>query len=272
LIQRVGQIGLGDMGMNIAKRILKGGFALTVFDMRREPIDTLKKLGASEAPSCKEVARASDVVISIVRNEDQTEQVLRGPNGLLSGMSRGSTYIIMSTLTPAYCQKIAAECASMGVSYLDCAVSRNTGDMGDVFLSIMVGGNEAVLERCRPLVESIGKQIFHMGGPGMGEVGKLVNTSAANNNLWAARESLALGVKAGVSEEKLMQMLKVSAGGSRVLEKFDFYKGRWDRVVGGPTSNRYKDLKFALDLADSLGVEMPLTQESIKLVRGPSHE
>jgi len=120
---KVGFIGLGDMGKGMAKNLLAKGFDLTVYDIRQEPVDELKQLGARQAQNPKELAAATEVVFSMVRDYAQTQDVMWGKDGVLDGISHGSTIIITSSVSPSLCQRLAKEASKKGVGVLDSPVS-----------------------------------------------------------------------------------------------------------------------------------------------------
>lgn len=266
MVERVGFIGLGDIGLPMAKCLVKRGFQVTVCGhVRRQPVEEMKREGAAEAASPREVARASEVFISMVVDEAQTEEVLRGAQGALGGLSSGSVLVLMSTVSPAYCQRVAADCAQRGIGFLDAPVSGGSRGAEAGKLSVMVGGEEAVLERCRPVIEAMGNKIFHFGGVGMGEVAKLVNNTMSMVNFFVACEVLTLGIRAGIPMERLFPMLRVSSGNSVAIQSWDHLAWiRNQERTGARPDLMHKDLGLALELALGLGVEMPIIRTAMK--------
>jgi 2-hydroxy-3-oxopropionate reductase len=261
--KRVGFIGLGDMGRPMARNLLKKGFPVTVCaHVNRAPIEELKALGAAEVKSPGEVAAASDVVLSAVRDEPQTDRVMYGESGVLQGIGKGATIIIHSTITPQYCQKLAAAAREKGVSVLDAPVSGAKAAAEAGALTFMIGGEQAVVEECRPLFEAMGKNIFHLGAVGMGEVMKLVNNLVLFGNMAVASESVGMGLKAGVKLDRILDVLKASTGNSWVIGNWETstrLKRDWEqRGMAGTWGMIHKDLETALKTARSVGAFLPI--------------
>src|SRR5215475_2368131 len=210
--KKIGFIGLGNMGEPMATNIAKVGFDLTVYDIRPEPLRALEKLGAKVARSPQEVGERCDIIETIVVNDAQVEEVLLGKDGggVLAGAHPGSIMVIHSTIHPKTCQRIAALAKDKNVGVLDAAVSGAEAGARAGTLSLMVGGDAALLEICRPVFNVIGKNIFHMGDVGMGEVAKLANNLMAIVNMQSTREGLRLARLAGIDEQKMLEVVKAS--------------------------------------------------------------
>ena len=172
---KVGFIGLGNMGIRMAKSLAREGFSLTVYDLRQEPIEEMKALGAAGASSSREVAEASDVVISMVWDIPQTEEVIFGKDGVWKGIKKGTTIIISSSIGPEYCRKLYARAKERGVRVIDCCVTGRDPLNGNRPMTLMIGGDEDIVKQCWPVFEALGKNIFYLGGIGTGQAYKLVN-------------------------------------------------------------------------------------------------
>jgi 3-hydroxyisobutyrate dehydrogenase-like beta-hydroxyacid dehydrogenase len=258
--KRVGFVGLGHMGKPMAKRLVSQGFDVTVYDIRKEPMCELEKHGAKPARSLEEVSKASDIVITMVLDDVQTEKVVLDKGGILEGMPSGATIIIMSTISPLTCQKIAQEAEQKGVSVLDAPVSGSVVGAEAGTLSIVVGGTQKTLEDCRPILEALGKNLFHLGDVGMGLVAKLVNNLMLNIHMLAAFEGLVLGVRAGIKVENLLAVIKSGTGNCWTIQN-------WDGVVAQVEAMQAKripdimrkDTWLALSVAKDLGLQLPVT-------------
>ena len=169
---RVGFIGLGNMGILMARKLVKNGEALTVYDLRKEVVSEMVSLGAAGAKSSLEVAANSDVIFSMVRDEPQNDEVIFGPDGVWQGIKEGSTLIISSTISPGYCRNLYARGKEKGVYVIDAPVSAETRNFTpgqeSVVLTLMIGGDEEAVTRCMPVFKALGKNIFHLGGIGAG--------------------------------------------------------------------------------------------------------
>ena len=148
--KRIGVIGLGDMGLPMARRLLQHDFTVvSCANRRREAIDSLAKEGRVEKPDPRSVAADVEILLTIVVDDRQTDTVVRGPQGALSALRPSSLVAIMSTVSPGYCQGLAAEAASFGVTVLDCPVTGGNIAAAKGTLGLLVGGDTAALNRCR---------------------------------------------------------------------------------------------------------------------------
>ncbi|MBA7703404.1 2-hydroxy-3-oxopropionate reductase [subsurface metagenome] len=263
---RVGFIGLGDIGLPMAKSLAKKGLPLTIYARRKEVVEEMKSLGATAASSCREVAAASDVLISVVRDIPQTEEVIFGKDGVWEGIKEGATIVISSTISSEYCQKLYARAKERGVQVIDAGLSKSGPTNEEGGFTLMVGGDEDAVKRCWPVFEAMAKHIFHLGGIGMGQAYKLVNQLAGISNGIITRECLNLGLKAGLDLQKMLDVIRVSTGNSWRLESLDYMmKARKLRPAAkGPAAKAprrdlgTKDRDLAIKLAEKVGANIPL--------------
>lgn len=257
-VMKVGFIGLGDIGLPMAKRIVTGGFETTVCGhVRRAPIEEMKKLGAHEAKTPKEVAQASDATIIMVQNDKQAEEVIFGPTGLLEGVKKGDGIVLMGTFSPAFCRKVAESANPKGVDVFDAPVvgARMGAEAGT--LGISVGGDKDALEKYRHVLERLGK-ITYCGHLGMGQIVKLVNNMAAIINARVAYEAIAWGIRNGATEELLVTHMKNGSGGSFVVQNWGWLKSM---MTDPPPPTYYvgaKDLSYALAISHEIGQPCPI--------------
>jgi 3-hydroxyisobutyrate dehydrogenase-like beta-hydroxyacid dehydrogenase len=258
---KVGFIGLGAMGLPMAKRVAGAGHeTFTVSRPRRAPVDDLAALGARALATPADVARASDVVITILPADRELRDVVLGEHGLQRGFSRGKVLIDMTTATALAMQETAEAIAGVGGEVLDAPVSGGTPAAAQGTLTIMVGGDAALLDRCRPLLEVMGTQIVHVGGVGQGKVVKMVNQTMAAAHLLILGEAFALGVRCGADPETLYDVVKTSSGYSRMMDlrlPGFLLEGRFE--PGFRLDLMKKDVNLALDSARSLNVPMLFT-------------
>jgi 2-hydroxy-3-oxopropionate reductase len=257
--ERVGFIGLGIMGVPMARNLLRAGYQLVVQSRSPEPVDQLVTEGAAPATTAREVAERTDVVVTMLPDTPDVEAVIAGTDGVLTGSRPGMLIIDMSTISPVAAQRLAEEAGRRGVAMLDAPVSG--GDKGAIAgtLSIMVGGEEGAFERGRPLFETMGKTIVHCGPTGAGQTVKACNQVVVALTIEAVSEALVLGSRAGVRPEIILQVLGGGLAQSRVMEmrgptmiqrKFEpGFKARLHR----------KDLNIALQAARQYGVSLPVT-------------
>ncbi|HEY7163120.1 MAG TPA: NAD(P)-dependent oxidoreductase [Candidatus Binatia bacterium] len=271
---KIGLIGLGTMGKPIAANIAKAGFDLTVCDLREDPCRELAALGAKVAASPRQIAESCDIIEVVVVDDEQTEQVVTGDHGLIHGARSGSIVAIHSTILPATVKKLANLCAPGGTSVIDAPVSGGQQGAQDRQLCYMIGGNPAVLERCREVFATSAKDIFHLGALGAGATAKMLIQIVVCLNMVAAHECELLCDKTGLDFEMLQKVLHVSAGQSFVL---DHWRGRFKKDEDPESVRLHREEVFAkslgpsLELARDLGVSLPgaaLAQELMKGILG----
>src|SRR2546425_12995542 len=170
--ERIGFIGLGIMGKPMARNLLKSGHPLIVHSRSRAPVDELVGAGAADGKSPRGVAQQSDIVITMLADSPDVQQVVLGRDGVLEGIRPGSVLVDMSTISPLVTQEIANAVTAKGAQMLDAPVSGGEKGAIEATLSIMVGGPEPVFTRVRPVFETLGKNIVHIGGGGGGQGGK----------------------------------------------------------------------------------------------------
>ena len=255
----IGFIGIGQMGRHMANRIWMAGFTPRVYDINKEAAAPMLKKGAKWSASPMAVARACRIVISSLPTPKDIEQVVYGENGLMKGWQSGDVYIDMSTNSPTLIKRIAVDAAKMGVSVLDAPVSGGTRGAENGTLTIMVGGDSAALEKVRPVLEAMGHKIFPVGPVGCGNTAKLVNNliSLACNS--ASAEGFALGAKAGINPETLLEIIKVSTGNNWCLQQYPNTTFKDNFEPGFKLSLAFKDINLALDLAKENGVPVPVS-------------
>lgn len=269
---KIGFIGLGNMGSIMAKKLLENGLPLTVYDLRKEAIDEMVKLGARAAGSPREVAEKSNVIISVVRDIPQTEEVLFGKDGVWEGIQPGTTVILSSSLSPEYCREVYEKGKAKEVQIIDSPVSTEdrsfTPGKEFAILTLMIGGDDDAIERCMPVFTAMAKNVIPQGGSGTGQACKLVNNLAMYANGIVARECVNLGLKAGLDLEKMKKAMSLSTGNSRALMGI----GRLSpfpppvrtpaEMAGGkpPEDLGSKDKRLALEMADIVGARTPVVR------------
>ncbi len=255
---RIGFIGLGTMGAPMARRLLEAGFEVSVHNRTREREEALEALGAQRAATPRECARDRELVITMVSDTPDVQAVVLGEDGVVESMERGGVLVDMSTISPATTRLIAAALADHGVAMLDAPVSGGSEGANNGTLSIMVGGEEAALERARPALEVLGRTITHVGGPGSGQVAKAVNQVIIAGTYAAIAEGLALAMAAGVDVEAVHQAVSGGAAGSWGLTHRGPNMIHHHYPLGFRTRLHRKDLGIALDAARELGVAIPV--------------
>lgn len=256
---RVGFIGLGMMGKNAAANLLRKGFALTVFDLRAEAVAGLVAKGATAAPSAAGVLAASDVVVSMVFGPAEVAQVVRGPDGLLSGAPQGKIWIDMTTSSPFLMRELAAEFEAAGGHAVDAPVtgSVDAAIRGD--MPMFVGGDDAIIERVRPVIEAMG-ELRKVGAYGNGYVAKLVNNQLWKIHAAAIGEAMVTAKLAGLDPLTWWNVMKGGAADSFVLSHDvpSIFAGHYDPSF--PIALCLKDLSLIKELMDRVGTTNTLTE------------
>jgi len=271
----VGVVGLGLMGMPMARNLLQAGFQLTVWNRTRTKAEALTKQGATQAGSPKELAAKCDVVITMVSDPPALEEVLWGTRGVLEGLKKNAILVDSSTVSPALARKVAAACAERSADFLDAPVTGGTWGAEKGELVFMVGGRKDVLERVQPVLGAMGKKIFHLGGHGAGQTIKLAMNMILALQVDALAEALALVQGAGLEGQKLIEVLQSSMARAAVLDVKApmILEGKY--APSFPLRLMHKDLGLALELANQLGVSLPATaaaREIYNAVKGATRE
>jgi 2-hydroxy-3-oxopropionate reductase len=257
--ETIGFIGLGIMGRPMAKNLCKAGFPLIVHNRSRAAVEDLVQSGAKAAPSPREVAAQSDVLITVLPNSPDVEAVALGKDGVIEGARPGLVYIDMSTISPIVSQKVGQALAQRGVRMLDAPVSGGEKGAIDGALSIMVGGEASVFEDVRPIFQAMGKTITLLGPLGFGGFTKLANQIIVALNLTALGEALTLARKAGLDRELTLKALAGGLAGSRCLDQKtpNYVSGTYN--PGFKIDLHFKDLGLIMESARALGVPLPTT-------------
>ncbi|MBE3575306.1 MAG: 2-hydroxy-3-oxopropionate reductase [Firmicutes bacterium] len=258
-IEAIGFIGLGVMGRPMARNLLKAGYPLVVYDHHPEHIQELVGAGAQGASSAAEVGSRASVIITMLPNSPQVREALLGPDGVAQKALPGAVVVDMSSIAPAAARQIAAELESKGIHYLDAPVSGGDTGAAAGTLSIMVGGDRALLERLRPVLEHLGRSIVWLGPVGSGSMAKLANQIIVAVNIAAVAEAFTLAAKAGLPADVLFQAIRGGLAGSAVLEAKipQILEGRFQ--PGFKVDLHSKDLANVLETGRELQVPLPLT-------------
>jgi 3-hydroxyisobutyrate dehydrogenase-like beta-hydroxyacid dehydrogenase len=252
----VGFIGLGVMGGPMALNILKGGHALTVFDLNAEAVKRLTDAGAKAAASPKEVGAASEVVVTMLPEPKHVEQVVLGADGVAQGMKPGGVVIDMSTIDPISSQKIAAGLKQRGIDMVDSPVGKTSEHAVTGTLTLMVGGETAVIEKVKPVLDCMGNETYLCGGVGMGHAMKTVNNLLATTIMAANTEALAIGVKSGLTLELMMEVMKTTmANNAQLYVAMPKKAFKGDDAPGFMVKLACKDVRQAVELARAQGFD-----------------
>jgi 3-hydroxyisobutyrate dehydrogenase-like beta-hydroxyacid dehydrogenase len=259
----IGFIGMGHMGSHMAPRLIQAGYQLTIYDRTKEKAQAI--VGASVAETPKEAASRSEVLISIVTDDSALDEVMFGPDGVLAGMHAGSVIIDMSTVSPRASRRLFQAARAQGVAMIDAAVSGSVPQVEQGNLVIFAGGEQETYERCKPILGILGQSSFYMGSSGMGTTMKMVVNTLLGLGMQALAEAIALGEKAGLEKDVLLDVL----GQTAVLTAGQ--KAKLDNVRHEqyPTqfalSLQHKDLRLIMNEADEVSVPMPATAVALQM-------
>jgi 3-hydroxyisobutyrate dehydrogenase-like beta-hydroxyacid dehydrogenase len=257
----VGFIGLGAMGLPMAKRVLGASYKVyTTFHRRREPAEELRTMGAAILATPAEVAAAADVVITILPADLELKDVVFGVTGILGAMTNGKVLIEMTSGTALAMQEIAAAVGSKGGSVLDAPVSGGTPAAEQGTLTIMVGGDQPLLERFRPLLQAMGTRIVRVGEVGQGKIVKIVNQMMAAIHLLTIGEAFAFGIKNGADTDVLYEVIKSSSGYSKMMDlRLPGFLLEGSFEPGFKLDLMKKDVNLALESAKASSTPLLLT-------------
>lgn len=262
--ERIGFIGVGAMGRPMAKNLLKAGYPLTVYDLNPEPIKELVACGAKAANSSAQAARDVEVIITMLPACDEVKAAVLGAGGVLEGANEGTLLIDMSSIAPHTSKLVASQAAKVGVKFLDAPVSGGVTAAEEGTLTIIVGGDRALLDEHMDLMQAMGKTIYHVGDVGMGETVKMINQVLAGINMLAIAEAFVLGTKLGADPETIYKVIRVSAGNSFLIDARvpDYVlKGDFSRP-GFALDLMLKDLGLAIESAKINKIPLFLTGQA----------
>jgi len=273
-MNKIAFIGLGHMGLPMAKNLLKAGFNLSVFDLLQAAVEDLAKDGAQAASSAVDAVQGADVVVSMLPASRHVEGLYLGDNGLLAALKPGSLVLECSTIAPESARKVHQAAQARGIELLDAPVSGGTAGAAAGTLTFMIGGAASTLEKARTIFEAMGKNIFHAGPDGAGQVAKVCNNQVLAVQMIATAEAMAMGVANGLEPAVLAEIMRQSSGGNWTLEKYNPWPGVMENA---PASKGYsggfmaelmtKDLGLAQEAAQASGSSTPMGALALQLYR-----
>lgn len=256
----IGFIGVGLMGHGMAKNLVTKGYPLVVMGHRnRQPVDSLKALGAREAATPRELAAQCDIVHLCVTGSPQVEAVMRGPDGILAGGRAGLTVIDCSTSNPVSTLQLAAEASARGITFVDAPLSRTPKEAEAGTLDTMVGADDATFARIEPVLRCWAGNVVHLGPVGLGHKMKLINNFVAMGYAALFAEALAIARKAGLSIEQFHAVI----GSGRMRSPFYDTFMQWS-LHGDPEAhkftiaNAHKDMRYLASMAGEVGAINPI--------------
>lgn len=248
---RVGFIGLGSQGGPMARRIIDGGCETTLWARREASLEPYTDTAAKTAGSPAELAAASDLVCLCVVGDDDVREVLYGPTGVFAGLASGGIVAIHSTVHPDTCREVAESAAKHGISVIDAPVSGGSPAAEAGTLLVMAGGEEEVVERCKPVFATYADPIVYLGPLGSGQVAKILNNLLFTANLGSAISTLELGESLGVPRDRLCEVLNGGSAISKALSSIAAFGGTLEALAPIAGGLLQKDVRHAASLAAS---------------------
>ncbi len=272
-MQRIGLIGLGLMGRQLARRLVLAGFPLKVWNRSRPKAEEMLAAGALWSDSPADLARQVDVVITIVTDSAASEAVICGPGGVLEGALPDLVLIDMASIAPEMSRAIAARAKAKGVTMLDAPVTGNPKVASEGKLGIMVGGPKETFTACLPIFETMGVKIIHVGeANGLGTTLKLINNLVMGVAIEAVAEALVLASKAGIDPQKVVEITSVGGARTGAMETRGGRMIHHDFSPHFSANNMYKDLFQAMKLADEVGAFLPAAGVSLEMLRAVKNQ
>ncbi len=273
-MKRIGMIGVGLMGHGIASNLLKHGHALTVLDHPgNQPLDSLRAAGALVAPHAAEVAAGADVVILVLTGSPAVEAVLTGDGGVLQGLRAGAVVVDCSTAIPASTLRMAQAVSTAGGRFLDAPMTRTPKEAAEGRLNLLVGGNAALLDECRPLLACFAENISHVGPVGAGHGMKLLHNFVSLGMVSLLAEAAACAQRSGVAAEAFVDVLAKGGGGGVALERLKPYLLQHDPTgLRFSIANACKDLAYYTTMAHDAGAHQAIADAVLSTLQRAAPE
>ena len=266
--RRIAFLGLGTMGAAMAANLARGGFQVAAWNRTPGRAPELAKLGVETAANPAEASADAEVVVICVSNTPDVEAILFGQDGVVGGARAGTLIIDCSTIAPSGSWDFAARLKEHGLSMVDAPVSGGSEGAKNATLTIFVGGEQADVERARPVLEALGRTITHVGPIGAGQAVKAVNQVILAGTYLGVAEGIVLAIKAGLDVQQVVEALGGGAAQSWVLANRSGRMIDDDYPLGFKVALHRKDLGIALDLAAQLGAVLPVTALAAQLETG----
>ena len=257
--ESIGFIGLGIMGLPMARNLLKAGYPVVAYNRTSSRTEELATDGATTAASPKEVSEQASVIITMVTDSPDVEEVVLGQDGVIEGIQRNAVLIDMSTISPSVTRAIAERVEEKGGRMLDAPVSGGSWGAIEGTLSIMVGGEKSVFDRCLPVFQAMGRNIVHTGPNGMGQTTKLVNQILVAGTMNAVAEAMVFAASSGADLETTIEAVKGGAAGSWQLQNLGPRLIKGDFAPGFMVRLQQKDLRLILEGAREMRLTLPAT-------------
>lgn len=264
-MKKIGFIGLGVMGMGMAANLLRKGFEVVVYNRTPGKAESLLALGASELESPADVARAAQIVITMISNDAAIREVYFGENGIFAGARAGITLIDSSTISPTLAKELAAAADTIGSVFLDAPVTGSKPAAEGGTLVFMAGGDAGKIEEVQDVLLAMGRKVISMGPSGSGSIAKLAHNTIVGINVVALAEGMAIAASGGIDGSSFVELVQSGGAASRAAEMKGpkLLEGNYD--VQFSLELMLKDLRLSSALSDSLHVPTPLLEATKSL-------
>jgi 3-hydroxyisobutyrate dehydrogenase-like beta-hydroxyacid dehydrogenase len=263
----LGFVGIGRMGVRMAKRLVDAGYPLSVFDMNANACAPLVERGAKLLSSHADVARNTDFIMTCLPGPEEVESVMEGPQGIIANARKGALLVEMSTIGPALSRSLAAKARAAGLSYIDAPISNGVGPAETGELTIMIGGDKADYDRAVPVLKHLGNRLYHLGPIGTGNFAKIANQIIYLSYVASFCEITRVGRELGVDVPQMVDVMRNSVAGRPMMTSWEKRLENGDRVAGFQISRILKDLGLGADIASEFGVDIPVLEEVIRTYR-----
>ena len=269
---RIGFVGLGHMGLPMAKNLVKAGHTVIGFDLQQAPLDELKASGGLVAAQVLDVARSADVVITMLQTGQQVKQVAQGASGLFAKMQKGALFIDCSTIDVNSARELHLEADENGILALDAPVSGGVAGATAATLTFMVGGLQASFARGESILTAMGKKIIYAGAAGSGQAAKICNNMILGISMIAVSEAFVLAESLGLTPQKLFEVVTNASGQCWVMNSYVPVPGVLDNVPanrdyapGFTVAMMLKDLCLSQHVASDEGLALPMGEQAMSL-------
>jgi len=265
--ERLGMIGLGKMGLALARTMMADGHEVCAYDIDPARMQMLEQAGGHPVASAKEMARRSDITFSILLKPEHIEENTLGPNGIAAAGTKDLIHVEMSTMLPKFQRDLAEKLGAMGIETLDAPISGSHPKVDDRTIAFMVGGKKDVFERVLPILKPLAASVEHTGPNGTGATMKIVTNLFVNSSVALLAEVVLVGERAGLSHETMMKCLRAGSVRGAMLEVAAPRLMARDFAPRGAVEIFYKDMGLAIEVAQEHGVDLQVVKAAREMFK-----
>ena len=265
--ERLGMIGLGKMGLALARTMMADGHEVSGYDIDPARMRLHEEAGGRPVPSAKEMARRSDITFSILLKREHIEENTLGPNGIAAAGPKGLIHVEMSTMLPGFQRELAEKLGAKGIEMLDAPISGSHPKVADRTITFMVGGKKEVFERVLPILGPLAASVEHTGANGTGATMKIVTNLFVNSSVALLAEMVLVGERAGLSHDIMMKCLRAGSVRGAMLEVAAPRLMTRDFAPRGAVEIFYKDMGMAMELAREHGIELQVVKAAREMFK-----